>query len=321
MTRPSLRKAMPSKSLKTGTSSTVDANPTEAERTALRDKVSTRAIDGYLWLTDDAIAARQITWYGREMMPVSATRSWLSETDQPRRRSSSSSPEAAVTAAQADQTAPAGQGASRCASNVGARPRVAAPLASSKSSSWSCCCTWLCSFYGISVMRSVLEEKNSRASSKCCFLPRVRPQLMAGKHSRCWRRRTHADCGAWAVMAGVVALPRSAMQPSLSELEISPWVMACVCAVLPSRLPALQHDVRDDWSHHHDRARGPAASVPDRDSACPLGVHAHAGHSHTRLRRSCLDVNGPILRAHPDVRPNRRADAAAMADPAFCWFC
>jgi ABC-2 type transport system permease protein len=30
----------------------------------------------------------------------------------------------------------------------------------------------------------------------------------------------------WAVMAGVVALPALATQPNLSELEISPWVMA-----------------------------------------------------------------------------------------------
>jgi ABC-2 type transport system permease protein len=39
----------------------IDANPTEAERAVLRDKVSTRAIDGYLWLSDGAIAARAIT--------------------------------------------------------------------------------------------------------------------------------------------------------------------------------------------------------------------------------------------------------------------
>ncbi len=43
----------------------IDANPTEAERAVLRDKVSTRAIDGYLWLNDDAIAAHKITWYSR----------------------------------------------------------------------------------------------------------------------------------------------------------------------------------------------------------------------------------------------------------------
>ena len=35
----------------------VDSNPTEAERAALRDKVNSQAIDGYLWLSDDAIAA------------------------------------------------------------------------------------------------------------------------------------------------------------------------------------------------------------------------------------------------------------------------
>src|SRR5579864_9045146 len=57
----------------------VDANPTEAERADLRDKVSTRAIDGCLWLTDDAIASHKIVWYSREMMGF-RERSWLSET-------------------------------------------------------------------------------------------------------------------------------------------------------------------------------------------------------------------------------------------------
>ena len=40
----------------------VDPNPTEAERAVLRDKVDSKAIDGYLWLSDDAIAAGKVTW-------------------------------------------------------------------------------------------------------------------------------------------------------------------------------------------------------------------------------------------------------------------
>src|SRR5580700_10373523 len=35
----------------------VDANATEAERAALRDKVTSQSIDGFLWLSDDAIAS------------------------------------------------------------------------------------------------------------------------------------------------------------------------------------------------------------------------------------------------------------------------
>src|SRR5271169_6754635 len=45
----------------------VDPNPTEAERAVLRDKVTAQAIDGYLWLSDDAIAAGKVTWASRNM--------------------------------------------------------------------------------------------------------------------------------------------------------------------------------------------------------------------------------------------------------------
>ena len=39
----------------------VDAGPTESERTLLRGKVASGDIDGYLWLTDQAIAAGKVT--------------------------------------------------------------------------------------------------------------------------------------------------------------------------------------------------------------------------------------------------------------------
>ncbi|MGB6633120.1 MAG: hypothetical protein WBE52_17915, partial [Terriglobales bacterium] len=56
----------------------VDSNPTEAERAALSEKVSSQAIDGYLWLSDDAIASGKVTWVSRNM-PGSGERSRLSE--------------------------------------------------------------------------------------------------------------------------------------------------------------------------------------------------------------------------------------------------
>ena len=45
----------------------MDSNATEAERAALRDKVTSQAIDGYLWLSDDAIASGKVTWTSRNM--------------------------------------------------------------------------------------------------------------------------------------------------------------------------------------------------------------------------------------------------------------
>ena len=57
----------------------VDANPTDAERDVLRDKVSSQAIDGYLWLTDDAIASGKVSWTSRNMAGF-GERARLSET-------------------------------------------------------------------------------------------------------------------------------------------------------------------------------------------------------------------------------------------------
>ncbi|MGA7967699.1 MAG: hypothetical protein WB983_03635, partial [Terriglobales bacterium] len=56
----------------------VDSNPTEAERASLRDKVNSQAIDGYLWLSDDAIAAGKVTFASRSVAN-SGERSRLSE--------------------------------------------------------------------------------------------------------------------------------------------------------------------------------------------------------------------------------------------------
>ena len=44
----------------------VDSNATEAERATLRNRVASGDIDGYLWLSDDAVAARKVTYSGRE---------------------------------------------------------------------------------------------------------------------------------------------------------------------------------------------------------------------------------------------------------------
>jgi ABC-2 type transport system permease protein len=55
----------------------VDANSSDAERTVLRNRVNSGDIDGYLWLSDDAVAARKVTYYGRESGGF-LEKSWLS---------------------------------------------------------------------------------------------------------------------------------------------------------------------------------------------------------------------------------------------------
>ena len=199
----------------------VDANATEAERSVLRDKVSSRAIDGYLWLTNDAIAARKVSWYSREMMPF-RERSWLSEAVsrvvQQQELSSKG-----MTAAQADQMLQPIKvqpvriegGHEAKGSGMGRFLEIVVMVM---------LLYMAVLFYGISVMRSVLEEKTSRII-EVLLSSASSTELMAGKL---------LGVGAvgltqilvWAVMAGLIALPSLAAQPNLSELQISPWVMA-----------------------------------------------------------------------------------------------
>ena len=80
-------------------------------------------------------------------------------------------------------------------------------------------------FYGISVMRSVLEEKNSRIM-EVLLSSATSTELMAGKILGVGAVGL-TQIVVWIVMAGVVALPSLAMQPSLSNLEVAPFVFAC----------------------------------------------------------------------------------------------
>jgi ABC-2 type transport system permease protein len=199
----------------------IDASPTEAERAVLLEKVSTRAIDGYLWLSDSAIAARKITWYSREMMTF-RERSWLSETvsrivQQQKLSSGGMTATAVDQILQPVKVQPVriehgretkGSGTARFVEIVVMVMLLYMAVL----------------FYGISVMRSVLEEKTSRIIE--VLLSSVSStELMAGKLLGVGAVGL-TQIAAWAVMAGVVALPALATQPNLSELEISPWVMA-----------------------------------------------------------------------------------------------
>lgn len=199
----------------------VDANPTESERTALRDKVSTRAIDGYLWLTDDAIAAHQVTWYGRETAGF-RERSWLGNTIN-RIVQEQSLARSGVTAAQADKLLQPikvqpiriergreakGAGTGRFLEIVVMVMLIYVAVL----------------LYGISVMRSVLEEKNSRIM-EVLLSSATSTQLMTGKIIGVGAVGL-TQILAWTIMAGVVALPALAMEPSMSDLQLSPVVMA-----------------------------------------------------------------------------------------------
>jgi ABC-2 type transport system permease protein len=193
----------------------VDANPTEAERAALRDKVTSQSIDGFLWLSDDALASGKVTWTSRNMagfgerQRLSAT---LNRIIQFERLSKSG-----LSADQADgllkpikvEAVRMERGREAKGSGGGKFLEVVVMVM---------LLYMAVLFYGISVMRSVLEEKNSRIL-EVLLSSASSTQLMAGKL---------LGVGAvgltqilvWVVMAVAFALPAMAMQPSFTELQI-----------------------------------------------------------------------------------------------------
>jgi len=193
----------------------VDANPTDAERDVLRDKVSSQAIDGYLWLTDDAIASGKVSWTSRNMAGF-GERARLSET--------------LNRIIQFDRLSTSGLTAEQTERLLKPIKVEAVRVEHGHESKGSGGSKFLevvvmvmllymaVLLYGISVMRSVLEEKTSRIL-EVLLSSATSTQLMAGKL---------LGVGAvgltqilvWVVIAGVFAFPAMAMQPSFSELQI-----------------------------------------------------------------------------------------------------
>ena len=199
----------------------VDANSSDAERTVLRNRVNSGDIDGYLWLSDDAVAARKVTYYGRESGGF-LEKSWLSgQLDRAILLRELS--QRGVSGTQADellkpvklQTIRVEGGKETKANDRGMFFAVFAMVMLLYTA---------VIFYGVSVMRAVLEEKNSRVM-EVLLSSATSTELMAGKL---------IGVGAvgltqiviWIVMAGVYALPALAASASTGEIRIAPLTLA-----------------------------------------------------------------------------------------------
>jgi ABC-2 type transport system permease protein len=199
----------------------VDSNPTEAERTLLRDKIISQSIDGYIWLTDDAIASGKIAWASRNLSGF-GEKSRLSEKlnriIQYTRLSQNG-----VTTYQADVLlkplkieAIRIEGGRETKDSGGKKFLEVVVMVT--------LIYMAVLLYGISVMRSVLEEKNTRIL-EVLLSSASSTELMTGKL---------LGVGAvgltqilvWVVMAGAFAIPSLAMQTDLSDLKVSPLVLA-----------------------------------------------------------------------------------------------
>ena len=198
----------------------VDPHPTESERLVLRGKVASGAIDGYLWLTNQAIGAGKVKYFSRSLAGLGESSHLSKELNHiilyARLTGNGLSPE------QVDHLLkPIKVNSVRIE-----RGREVRGSGTGKFLEISIMALLLYSavlFYGISVMRSVLEEKNSRVL-EVLLSSATSTELMTGKLFGV------AAVGltqilVWSVMAVAIALPSLAMQPALSDLEIQPGVL------------------------------------------------------------------------------------------------
>jgi len=198
----------------------IDTNATEAERTSLQEKIDTHAIDGFIWLTDDAIVSRKVTWSGREMAS-SSEKSWLSDSITQILQQQELSKQGLTAAQSAELLKPLRVEAVRIE-----RGRETKSSGSSRFLEITIMVMLIyvaVLLYGISVMLSVLEEKTSRIM-EVLLSSATSTELMTGKI---------LGVGAvgltqiivWTVMGGVIALPSMAAQPNFADLQLSPVMM------------------------------------------------------------------------------------------------
>jgi ABC-2 type transport system permease protein len=198
----------------------IDSSPTDAERTALQNKIATRDIDGYVWLTDDAISTHTVTWSGRERAD-SRERSWLGEVlnrillQQQLSKGGVESNQAYVLPEPVKvNSVRIERGREVKSSGTGRFLEIIVMVM---------LIYMAVLLYGISVMRSVLEEKNSRIM-EVLLSSASSTELMTGKLLGVGAVGL-TQIVVWTLMAGVVALPSLAARASFGELQVSPVVM------------------------------------------------------------------------------------------------
>ncbi len=198
----------------------VDSTPSETERTALQNRVSSGDIDGYLWLSDDAVTARKVTYEGRESSGV-MEKSWLSgQLDR------------AILLRELNQRGMSGDQADLLLKPVKLEIIQLKGGHETKANDKGMFFAILIMvmllymaviFYGVSVMRAVLEEKNSRVM-EVLLSSATSTELMAGKLIGVGAVGL-TQIGIWITMASVYALPALAASASTGEIHIAPLTL------------------------------------------------------------------------------------------------
>jgi ABC-2 type transport system permease protein len=198
----------------------VDSTPSEAERATLGSRVNSGDIDGYLWLSDDTVAARKVTYYGRESAGF-MEKSWLSgQLDR------------AILLRELDQRGVSGDQASVLLKPVKLEMVRLKGGHETKANDKGMFFAILIMvmllymaviFYGVSVMRAVLEEKNSRVM-EVLLSSATSAELMAGKLIGVGAVGL-TQIGIWITIASVYALPALAASASAGEIQIAPLTL------------------------------------------------------------------------------------------------
>jgi ABC-2 type transport system permease protein len=199
----------------------VDTNASEPERTILRNRINSGDIDGYLWLSDDAVEARKVTYFGRESSGF-MEKSWLSE-QLDRAILLRELAQRGVSGAQVDEllkpvkleTVRVEGGKETKANDKGMFFAIFAMVMLLYTA---------VIFYGVSVMRAVLEEKNSRVM-EVLLSSATSTELMAGKLLGVGAVGL-TQIAIWIVMAGTYALPALAASATTGEIHIAPLTLA-----------------------------------------------------------------------------------------------
>ena len=199
----------------------VDSNATDPERTALRNRVDAGDIDGYLWLSDDAVAARKVTYYGRQAGGF-MEKSWLvGQLDHAILLQELA--QRGVTGAQADSLLkPVKLETIRVEAGRETKSNGQAMFFAVFAMVMLLYTAVI--FYGVSVMRAVLEEKNSRVM-EVLLSSATSTELMAGKLIGVGAVGL-TQIGIWIVMAAVYAFPALAASVSTGEIRIPPLTLA-----------------------------------------------------------------------------------------------
>jgi len=186
----------------------------------LRDRVTAGDIDGYLWLSDDAIASRKVKYYGRESTGF-MEKSWLTN-----------QLDYAILLQELAQHGVAGEQAEAVLKPVKLEnvhlEAGRETKADDKGMFYAIFAMVMLLytaviFYGVSVMRAVLEEKNSRVM-EVLLSSATSTELMAGKLIGVGAVGL-TQIGIWIVMAAVYAFPALAASASMGGINIPPLTL------------------------------------------------------------------------------------------------